>query len=130
MSAGPEGRQRADDDGGDRDENDGGDRQPERPDEGLEDDVDGRTRLTQALAEVEVQHVPDVASELHDDGIIEPVQLAELVEHFRRGIDRKEERRRVACQARQEEDQDEQEREREEARYDARSVLGHGFPPR
>ena len=66
-AAEPEGGERADDDGGDRDQDDGGDRQPECPDEGLEDDVDGRTRLTQALAEVEVQHVPDIASELHED---------------------------------------------------------------
>ena len=110
----------------DRDQRHGDDREPERPDEGLQHHVDRRARLPQAVAEVEVQHVPDVAAELHDDRIVQPVQLAELLDHLRRRVDRQEQCRRVAGQPRQEEDHDEQQHERDEARQDARDVSGHG----
>ena len=128
-AAGPEGRERADDDGGGRDQQHGDDREPERPDEGLQHHVDRGARLPQALAEVEVQHVPDVAAELHDQRVVQPVQLAELVDHLLRRVDRQEQRRRVAGQPRQEEDHDEEEHERDEARQNAGGVSGHGRPP-
>ena len=71
----------------------GDDGEPERPDEGLQHDVDRRARLAQAVAEVEVQHVPDVAAELHDQRVVQAVQLAELLDHLRRRVDRQEQRR-------------------------------------
>ena len=48
--------------------------------------------------------------------VVQPVQLAELLDHLRRRVDRQEQRRRVAGQPRQEEDHDEEQHERDEAR--------------
>ena len=47
---GPERRERADDDGGDGDERHGDDGERQRPDEGLEHDVDRRAGLAQGLS--------------------------------------------------------------------------------
>jgi hypothetical protein len=52
-----------------------------------------------------MQQVPDIADELQQQRVVEPMDRAELVAHLLRGIDWQEKRRRIPGQARKKEDE-------------------------
>jgi hypothetical protein len=87
----------------------------ERPREGFENDVDRRPRHADRFAQIEMPDIDEVAAELLDQGIIEPVPLAKGVAGLERSIERQIEVRGITRQPRQEEDEDDQADERDGA---------------